>query len=106
MGAKTHAKALPFNLDTRPLTSDPRPLPTMPPRLVSLLGLLVMVALAWLMSSNKRRFPWRVVFGGLALQFALAGEVVDFVLEQLHIPQEVSEDIIQAMGYSFNYFSN
>lgn len=41
-------------------------------RYVSLLGLAVMIALAWLMSSHKRRFPWRVVVGGLALQFAFA----------------------------------
>jgi CNT family concentrative nucleoside transporter len=44
----------------------------MPPQLVSLLGLVTMVLLAWLMSSNRRRVPWRVVLGGLALQFALA----------------------------------
>ncbi len=38
----------------------------------SLLGLAVMIGLAWLMSSHKRLFPWRVVFGGLVLQFAFA----------------------------------
>lgn len=42
------------------------------PRLISFFGLFVMIALAWLMSSHKRRFPWRVVIGGLALQFAFA----------------------------------
>jgi CNT family concentrative nucleoside transporter len=41
-------------------------------RLVSLLGLLVMIGLAWLMSSHKRRMPMRVVLGGLGLQFAFA----------------------------------
>ncbi len=41
-------------------------------RLTSLLGLVVFVALAWLMSSHKRRFPWRIVLGGLGLQFAFA----------------------------------
>ncbi len=48
----------------------------MNPRLISLLGLLVMVGLAWLMSSYKRRLPGRVVVGGLALQFALAWVVL------------------------------
>ena len=42
------------------------------PRLISFFGLFVMIALAWLMSSHKRKIPWRVVIGGLALQFAFA----------------------------------
>mgnify|MGYP006211558413 CR=1 FL=1 len=37
-----------------------------------LLGLAFFVGLAWLMSSDRRRFPARVVFGGLALQLGLA----------------------------------
>lgn len=41
-------------------------------RLSSLLGLVVIIGLAWLMSSYKTRFPWRVVIGGVLLQFALA----------------------------------
>jgi len=41
-------------------------------RFISLLGLIVFIGLAWLMSSHKRRFPWRIVLGGLALQFAVA----------------------------------
>jgi concentrative nucleoside transporter, CNT family len=42
-------------------------------RLISFVGLFVMIGLAWLMSSNKRLFPWRVVIGGLVLQFIFAG---------------------------------
>lgn len=41
-------------------------------RLISLLGLVVFITLAWLMSSHKRRFPWRIVLGGLGLQFTVA----------------------------------
>lgn len=41
-------------------------------RLISLFGLFVMIFLAWLMSSYKLRFPWRIVICGLAMQFALA----------------------------------
>jgi CNT family concentrative nucleoside transporter len=41
-------------------------------RFISFVGLLVMIGLAWLMSSHKRRFPWRVVIGGLLLQFVFA----------------------------------
>jgi len=39
---------------------------------ISLLGLAVIIGLAWLMSSHKKRFPWRVVIGGLILQFLFA----------------------------------
>ncbi|WP_018994163.1 MULTISPECIES: NupC/NupG family nucleoside CNT transporter [unclassified Thioalkalivibrio] len=36
------------------------------------LGLLVFVAIAWLLSEHKTRFPWREVLAGLALQFGIA----------------------------------
>lgn len=42
------------------------------PRLISLLGLAVMMICAWLISSDRRRVPWRVIVGGVALQFLLA----------------------------------
>ena len=41
-------------------------------RAISFLGLFVMIGLAWLMSSHKTRFPWRVVIGGVLLQFVFA----------------------------------
>lgn len=39
---------------------------------ISALGLLGMVALAWLLSTNKRHVNFRVVFGGIILQFIFA----------------------------------
>jgi len=41
-------------------------------RLVSLIGLLVMMLLAWLLSVNRRRMNLRLIASGLALQFLLA----------------------------------
>jgi CNT family concentrative nucleoside transporter len=41
-------------------------------KLASLLGLLVFPALAWLLSVDRRRFPWRAVLWGVGLQCALA----------------------------------
>jgi CNT family concentrative nucleoside transporter len=41
-------------------------------RLISLMGLVVFVALAWACSANRPRFPWRTVLWGLGLQFAFA----------------------------------
>ena len=41
-------------------------------RPLSFAGYFVMIGLAWLLSENKRRFPWRVVIVGSLLQFVLA----------------------------------
>lgn len=41
-------------------------------RLVSLLGLFVMIGLAWLMSEHKRKVSVRIVVAGLAIQFLFA----------------------------------
>lgn len=46
-------------------------------RWVSLLGLATFIGIAWLMSSHKRNFPWRVVAGGLALQLLLAALILE-----------------------------
>ncbi|HOX27078.1 MAG TPA: nucleoside transporter C-terminal domain-containing protein [Candidatus Krumholzibacteria bacterium] len=40
--------------------------------LVAACGLVILVALAWLMSLDRRRFPWRTVLWGLALQLGFA----------------------------------
>jgi CNT family concentrative nucleoside transporter len=41
-------------------------------RLPSLLGLFVMVGIAWMVSSDRRQVPWRTVAWGIGIQFALA----------------------------------
>jgi concentrative nucleoside transporter, CNT family len=41
-------------------------------RLMSFVGIWVLLLLTWLMSSDRGRFPWRIVIVGLALQFVLA----------------------------------
>lgn len=41
-------------------------------RLVSFLGLLAMMFLAWLLSYDKRRMNWRLIVSGVLLQFFLA----------------------------------
>lgn len=45
-------------------------------KLVSLLGLMAFPALAWLLSQDRRRFPWRTVLSGLALQIVLAAIIL------------------------------
>lgn len=39
-------------------------------RFISVLGIAVLIALAWLVSNNRRRFPVRIVVFGVLLQFA------------------------------------
>lgn len=41
-------------------------------KLISLFGMVVMVATAWAISLDRKRFPWRTVASGLALQFIFA----------------------------------
>jgi len=41
-------------------------------KLISLLGLVVFIAVAWAISSNRKLFPWRTVLWGLALQLIFA----------------------------------
>lgn len=41
-------------------------------KLISLLGLAAMVAMAWTISSQRRLFPWRTVLWGVGLQFIFA----------------------------------
>lgn len=43
----------------------------MQPRLICLFGLATFVFLAWLISTDRKKFPLRVVVGGLLLQLAL-----------------------------------
>ena len=40
--------------------------------LISLLGIFVLLLIAWLLSNNRRHFPWRVAGWGLGLQIILA----------------------------------
>ena len=50
----------------------PASLPLMQLKLISLLGLVVFVSVAWVFSYNRKLFPWRTVLWGLSLQFVFA----------------------------------
>ena len=66
-------------------------------RLVSLLGLFVMVGLAWLMSSHRSKVSMRIVVGGLFLQLV-------FALLILRTPQ--GEQLFRVIGVFFNSVLN
>ena len=44
----------------------------MNPKLISFLGLVSLIALAWISSEKRRLFPWRTVLWGVALQVLIA----------------------------------
>jgi CNT family concentrative nucleoside transporter len=44
-----------------------------------LVGIGLLLALAWALSENRRAVPWRTVIGGVALQWALALLLIDFL---------------------------
>ena len=46
-------------------------------KFISLLGWPAMLLLAWAVSYNRKRFPWRTVVWGLGLQFTLAVLILD-----------------------------
>lgn len=52
-------------------------------RLISLLGLFAMVAIAWRMSSHKRQVNLRIVIVGLLLQVILAVLILKTIPGQL-----------------------
>ncbi|MEQ1830751.1 MAG: Na+ dependent nucleoside transporter N-terminal domain-containing protein, partial [Pirellula sp.] len=41
-------------------------------RIIPIIGLLVMILIAWGLSAHRTKFPWRVVIGGILLQIVLA----------------------------------
>ena len=45
-------------------------------------GLLILIGIAWLMSSRRRQFPWRVVGSGLLIQLVLAVLILRTILGQ------------------------
>ena len=52
------------------------------PRLISLLGLVTMILLAWLMSEDRRRMNFRLIASGVGLQVALAALLLGTPLRQ------------------------
>ena len=45
-------------------------------RMQGLIGIVVLLGIAWLMSENRRRIDWRIVAWGLVLQVAFAGLIL------------------------------
>jgi CNT family concentrative nucleoside transporter len=67
-------------------------------RFTGLLGLLVILGAAWLMSSNKRAIQPRVVIWGLVLQFAFALLVLETSFGEVF--QQIGVGVNAMLGYS------
>ena len=67
-------------------------------RIISLFGLFAMVGIAWLLSSHKSKVSWRIVSGGITLQFLLA-VFVFYTPPGQEIFQVTSEFLTQLLGY-------
>ena len=66
---------------------------------MSLLGVLVLLALAWMLSTNRRGIAWRTVLGALFLQ-ALIGGWVLAMPSGIATLEAVSAGVGQVLAYS------
>ena len=69
-------------------------------RFTGVLGLLTMLLLAWLFSSNRRAIRWRTVFWGLSLQIVFAVLVLKWTFGQ-HVLATVGAAITRMLAYSY-----
>lgn len=67
--------------------------------MISLLGVVVLLALAWLLSTNRRAIAWRTVLGALFLQ-ALIGGWVLAMPSGIATLEAVSAGVGQVLAYS------
>jgi concentrative nucleoside transporter, CNT family len=69
-------------------------------RFTGILGLLTMLLLAWLFSTNRRAIRWRTVMWGLGLQIVFAFIVLQWTVGQ-RILHTASDAITRMLDYSF-----
>jgi CNT family concentrative nucleoside transporter len=68
-------------------------------KLTSLLGMLVILAIAWGCSFNRRAIPWRMVVWGLSLQLALAVLILKTPFGQV-LFQTAQEGVLRLNGFA------
>jgi concentrative nucleoside transporter, CNT family len=69
-------------------------------RFTGVLGLLTMLLLAWIFSTNRRAIRWRTVIWGLSLQIVFALMVLEWTVGQ-RVLASVGAAITRMLGYSF-----
>ena len=68
-------------------------------RLISLVGLLAMVAIAWLLSKRRDRMPWRVVGYGIGLQLTF-GVLVMKTEAGLWVFSVLNDIVLALLGFT------
>jgi len=68
-------------------------------KLTSLLGLAAFIAIAWGLSTDRKRFPWRTVVSGVLLQFVF-GYLILKTLPGERIFKGFSDAVSKALGYA------
>ena len=66
----------------------------------SLLGIVVLLLIAFLLSSNKKAINYRTVLGALGLQFGL-GALILYVPAGRHVLQTLADGVNNVIGYGF-----
>jgi CNT family concentrative nucleoside transporter len=67
-------------------------------RFTGLLGIIVILAVAWLLSRHKRAIKWRILFWGLGLQFVFA--VIVLKTDAGKLFQAASVAVTAMLGYA------
>lgn len=70
------------------------------PKLLSLVGLAVFLALAWSISENRKKFPWRIVLSGVGLQFLIG------ILILKTVPGQMFFSWVQKLALKLLSFAN
>jgi CNT family concentrative nucleoside transporter len=68
-------------------------------RVVSFLGIFLMLGLAWLLSTDRRRIPWRVILWGTGLQFVFAVLILKTPAGRSFF-EGVNTVIVQLLGFT------
>jgi concentrative nucleoside transporter, CNT family len=72
---------------------------SMAERLTSALGIVVFITVAWLLSTNRKLFPWRIVLWGLGLQFTFALLILRTTPGRA-VFSWLNDAIVRLMGYA------
>lgn len=68
-------------------------------RLTGILGLFVMLGVAWALSNNRKRIPWRIVIVGTAIQFLFAVLILKTALGQAFF-ERANEYVTTFLNYT------
>ena len=71
----------------------------------ALLGIAVIFAIAWGLSENRKAFPWKIVLGSVAIQFAFALILfgIPIVRDALFAANKVVDGLIAATAYGTEF---